>query len=411
MNHELRDHQRSLIDLLVSSPTSTAFALEAPTGTGAQTALAAAAAEVANRGQLVLVVTPLRILADQWVARLEAHGVDPIQEIRGGSDLRLALSRDQNPWPDHGAVVATDRGLGTGSIAQKVDLQPDLLILDQVDNISPETVETLTRLCRHAKVTVARTNTAVPAWFKGAATIRWAPDEVVPNRRERYTVRTVPYEVGLDEGALILRAAAFLDQFMPPLPPESLSRRDVYVRLSQLEVHDVPTAPSQRRDGPGTPLDDAQAAELTALLEAFDDLDLDPRLSQLGRLVKESLDEQNPTVVILENLTDFSYVVGYLLDLGIAQVLDLSSRCSPEEAASNWQALREGIPLVASRGMITAGEELPSGCRSIWWDLPRSQTEAEQRLGVGFSNWDIKICALVPEPRLAADPLFVDGLA
>ena len=55
---------------MIRADPARSVVLSAPPGTGAQTALAAAAASFAREDRLVVVVTHLRILAQQWIERL-----------------------------------------------------------------------------------------------------------------------------------------------------------------------------------------------------------------------------------------------------------------------------------------------------------------------------------------------------
>jgi hypothetical protein len=400
----LRPHQLSLVEL-VGADTARSVVLCAPPGTGAQTALAAAAASFAREDRLVVVVTHLRILAQQWVERLTKEEVTPLHILLGGSDLRLALSRGSEAWPDRGVIIATDAALTTGSIARKIDLRPDLLIIDDAEAVPPAAVEGIERLSRASRRTVARVHETIPAWLPDADAISWDADTVVPDRRDRYTIDVVPYRVDAKERALIKDAVAFLEDVVGPLHSEAVTRYGIQSRLQRLESASGSDSPVESSvDENRIELQPAQQVRLAELLDQFDDLGEDPRLEVLASIVMRARNDRRPCVVVVESLRELAYVVSYLHEAVPTDVKELTSRLLPEEAVLVRKSLSAGVTVVASAGFIESGQELPSGTVNVWWSPPRTRTAAEARLGVGFNTAGINVYALVPDPPLTDGP-------
>jgi hypothetical protein len=366
----------------------------------------ATAAAFASDHRLVLVVTHLRIIAEQWMERLTREGVTSLQLLARGSDLRLALSRGSEAWPDRGVIVATDAALTTGSIASKVHFRPDLLILDDADAISPA-ADRIQRLVRAAPQTLARVRGAIPSWLSNAQHISWAPDVVVPDRRDRYALDVVPYHVDASERRLITDAVAFLAHVAGELPPDAITRYGVQSRLEHLETasgadSDVDVRPAEDRIA----LEPEQHAHLEHLLDLFDDLGEDPRLEAMASTVRHAHRQQRPCVVVVEFLREMAYVVPYLCDaVPNANVQELTSRIPLDEISLVRGKLAAGGIVVASAGYIENGEGLPDRTVNIWWNSPRTDTQAQARLGVGFNSTGINVYALIADPPLTDRPL------
>lgn len=410
MDVELRPHQAELVALLTSQAPPAKITLASPPGSGAQTALVAAAGAVSRAGGLVVIVTSLRLLADQWAQRLENSGSTPVAVIRGGSELRQALSRGHAAWPRSGAVVATDRGLGTGAISSKIDLRPQLLILDEPTTFAAEAEPALRALEGHASTTIVRINsTPSVAPASDGLWVQWMRDDVLPNFQDRFTVHQVPYALTDGERELILRSREFLEEIGRPVPPEAVTRRGLESRLTRLETDSSDLATTI--DEALVPeLDDEAVERLDGLLNSFDDLPPDPRLESTRDLVREGQALGEPVLIAVESLRELGHVLGYLRDHVGGEILELTSRMRPEELPRIQEALADGATVVGSFGMIRSGDELPTGCRNIWWTVPRTEGDAMALLGVGLANGDIQVFIPLPDPPLTSAPLAIDGL-
>jgi hypothetical protein len=405
----LRTHQTELVERLTSFHTPGSLALVAPPWTGGQTALAAAAATTAAQGRLVVIVTHLRMTAHQWMRRLEEAGTEPIVLIRGGSDLRLALSKGMAAWPEHGVVVATDVSLATGTISHKLGLRPDLLIVDAAESTPPEAVDSLLQLVAGARTTVARSHGSPPGWFLSTQIVEWSPENVLPDRRDRYTVHTVPYFVDSDERELIERGTAFLEAVRGPLAPEAVTRYGIQVRLGRVAASDSQDLLHGTPHAPEITLDEVKQRELNELLDAFDELEPDPRLETISGLVASARLERRPCILVVDELRAVGYALRHLMDSVGADILELTSRIRPDEVAHVLEALATGVTVVASAPFVGSGDELPDGCWNIWWSLPTTVAEAEARVGVGFNARDVHVHVPMPERRLFAAPLAVEA--
>jgi hypothetical protein len=401
----LREHQQSFVEQVEAGAFGTVV-VSAPPGTGAQTALAAAAVKIAREGRLIVVITHLRIVAEQWVQRLAEAGVTPVHVLMRGTDLRLALSRGSEAWPSHGVIVATTAAITAGSLGKKIDLQPDLLVIDDADAFAPETLDGVQRLHRSSRRTIARVHGVVPAWLSDAEELRWDPDRLVPDRRARYSIDIVGYSVGAEERDLITKAVSFLEGVSERVAPEAVTRYGVRSRLQSLEAD---AGPHSNIESLATAiwveLQPEQQAGLSELLDQFDDLGGDPRLEVLGAIVKEARNEHRPCVVIVDTWREVGYVLGYLHDTVGTDVGELSDRLLPDQARLVRDGLTGGETVVASAPFIERGEELPNNTVNVWWSPPRNHVSVQARLGVGFKATNVSVRALLPDPPLTDDPL------
>ena len=361
------------------------------------------AAERAATSSSVVVVTPHRLLVEQWVDRLQAVGTAS-RPLYTESDFFSLLPSDvPSEGLQEGVTIFScsilRRPMPRTAIGGS-DI--DLLIFDDVAaSANSRLAETFSELIKRAKRTiVASTALEGISWFSPTEVDDWRSSDLPETMRSMRTIRIVYYSPGPGEVAVHNAATGLLSK-ITSLPPRIGSRPAFLAAVLGAAAMLGHSSGNETNRGADTPIQAIGPPGLEEALwetsEALEGLGPDGRLTAVTDVITSSPHKGAPVLITTDTVSEAAYVAEYLLEQEIPHVVVTGSESSSVRNQSLGM-LNSGIVVIGTNFVYDALEQLPSRSVIVWWTAPGTLAEMQKRLGLARNSSDIEIFVILANP-------------
>ncbi|WP_338597130.1 tetratricopeptide repeat protein [Saccharopolyspora sp. SCSIO 74807] len=394
----LRPHQQQLLSILREHDAPRYGVVSGPPGSGMRRVLELYIREVASES-LVLVLSPRRVLVQQWVDRLRGDSLVPVTDVTA----EVALDLLEKPATRRTGVfvatyAATQHGPSSRALSQ---LDFGIIIHDEPPAELDAAFERL-----HL-----RTSRAI-AVVNFPHQLRWGPQwtqlwtiSIEKLLADGYlTPIGVPFTPASDERDLRDKAISLLS--------ESAAHSEVPFALRS---DSLPELHAQLRSLASVqPGRNEFAARAWALLDRIEDsLGDETRLKAVHDAVSGALRTGARCIVLAGTPTDATYIAGHLTDCGTPPSAVITASTSPAERRSLLARLAPGECLIATHVVSESADGWPIGSRVILWPSPSNRWVLGKLLVIAQRTPSLSVVELIqerPEEGEADEQFLTDQL-
>ncbi|MGI6872415.1 hypothetical protein [Amycolatopsis sp. 3B14] len=310
---------------------------------------------------LVLVLSPTRILVQQWVDRLRADDAVPVTNL---TSAQVALHLLEEPAaPRTGVLVATYARTQHGPSSRALsELDFGLIVHDQPPRKRNVDVD---RLNSRAVRAIAVVDPSYELQWGPEWPLLWtiSGEQLAADGYLKPTT-SVPFTATADERDLRRDAIALLAEFA------SRSSKPFVLSSDSLPaLHERLLAVASALAGQDLA---ERAWELLDRME--NSLSTDTRLEVLGESVSAALAEGARCVVLAETPRDATYIADHLVTQGTPPRAVITASVSAADRRSALGGLGVGECLVATRVIGESAEDWPSDLTVILWPSPSNRS-------------------------------------
>ncbi len=405
-------HQQQLLEHLEQEPRQRAVLLHAPVGAGLNAVIVRLAASTARRGESVVIITALRMLADQWMYRLTQAQADNVASLKTSSDVLLELDRVQSSRDPSRILIVTIQLLSQGAGRRLSEvLRPGLLIVDKMPGLASGVHgELIEKLASGSGSVIILSEAGGPDWFRPTESIDWPQREILHGWP---SIETMMYQPSEHEKVVYDRALELLNEATGDLVLHPWTRPALHASILRLiaslsgdhiyeqENGDDDIAHARRTQVKGD-IQQALLQEAWSVVDSFEELGDDGRLEAVHTLVLRAEKEHRLCIVTTELNVEANYVAAYLRSNSIP-VSVLTDAGSPLQWQQLQEALSERDVLVATNMAFSLPFDLPERTQVVWWSAPQTIVQSREWLALAARAPQPMVIAIRAQPPLPGE--------
>lgn len=369
----------------VTDSSARRLAVVAPPGIGVRALLERRISICVEHGGLVVVVSPMRVIADQWAMRLRdsAHAVTAVD---GPLDYMAAIAAAPERRPQGVLTVTSALVTAKTDVEPFASLSPDLLVLDGGMLVGDgSTSRALSSLAQRSLSVICVVDLGLPFEPGGFdQVLKIDLRDLLADGGHEPIVREVRPETDLRD-ALIRRQSLQILGWQDG-DDAGASLAELHSALSR-ELAAMDTNP----DEDSRVLSGRELIE--SLMDRIESSDNDPRLALLIDVVRDAFTDGRPCMIFVARISDGAYIAQALRADGIEASV-VNSTIEVGHRHEIFAGFGPGMTLIVGT-RLDVSSAIPARTRLVWWSSP-SDALLVRDLARAISGDDVELYAMTP---------------